>query len=120
MNMWETIQTALEGEGIKTYPPGAKTDECKSKYVVLKESGSARVGNFTSEYVYYDFMLYVPKNKYNTLDDFEKEVKDAINKTVYPTIIPMGSNDSDFYDDEIKAHMRSFMYRNVRRNAYLR
>ena len=118
-SIWETIQRTLEANGIETYPPATKVGECKKEYVVLKESGSAQVSHFTSEIVYYQFLLYVPRNKYHTLDNFEKRVKKVLNEQVFPTIRSTGSNDPDYYDDEIKAHMRSFTYRNIRRNKYI-
>lgn len=118
-SIWRTIQKTLEENDIKTYPMGVKVGECKEPYVVLKESGSAQVSRFSSEFVYYQFLLYVPKNKYQILDDFEQSVKKVLNEQVFPTIRSMGSNDPDYYDDEIKAYMRSFIYRNVRRNKYI-
>lgn len=114
------IQQELEKNNIECYPPGTKEDECKKKYVVLKQSGGTQLNTYSSETIYYDFMLYVPRNKYHLLDDFEKEVKRVLDShPLYPMIMPTGSTDPDFYDDEIKAHMRSFMYRNTRRNKHL-
>lgn len=113
------IQEELEKNKISVYPPGTKTGECKSPYVVLRQSGGMQLGNFSSETVYYDFMLYVPKNMYSELDTFEKSVKCIIDTKLYPMLMPTGSTDPDFYDDEVKAHMRSFMYRNTRRNKHL-
>ena len=119
MNVWETVQKKLEENGIKTYPPATASGECKSEYVVLKQSGSSQAYNFSSEIVYYDFLLYVPKNKYQTLDDFERKVKHVLDTQLYPMLMPTGANTPDYYDDEIKAHMRSFNYRLTRRNKHL-
>lgn len=119
MSVWKTIQETLEENGFDTYPPGLKVGECKKPYIVLKQSGGNQLSNYSSETIYYDFMLYVPKNKYSYLDDFEKSVKIVLDSKLYPMIMPTGSTDPDFYDDEVKAHMRSFMYRNTRRNKHL-
>ena len=118
-SIWRTIQRKLEENNIKAYPPATKVGECKSEYVVIKESGSAQVNLYSSEYVYYQFMLYVPHNKYQTLDDFEQRVKRVLNEQLHPLLRSTGSNNPDFYDDELKAHMRSFTYRNIRRNKFM-
>ena len=119
MTIWETIQTKLEEHGIKTFPHGLATGECKENYVVLKESGSTQISNYSSERVYFDFILYVPKNKYNILSVFEDQVKAVLDEQLYPLLMPTGQNTPDFYDDDKKAHMRSFMYRINRRNKHL-
>lgn len=119
MNIWEIIQKKLEENSIKVYPPATHKGECKEQYVVLRQSGSSQLGNFSSEIVYFDFLLYVPYNKYQTLDDFERTVKNVIDTQLYPMLMPTGNNTPDYYDDEIKGHMRSFKYRIVRRNKHL-
>ena len=119
MNIWEIIQKKFEENGIDAYPPATHKGECKKEYVVIKQSGSSQLGNNSSEIVYFDFMIYVPSNKYQTLDEFEKKVKNVIDTQLYPMLMPTGNNTPDFYDDEKKAHMRSFMYRIVRRNKHL-
>lgn len=118
-SIWEIIQRKLEENDIATFPPATKVGECKSEYVVLKEGGSAQVQSYSSEYVYYQFMLYVPVNKYHTLSDFEQRVKTILNEQLHPLIRSTGSNNPDYYDEEVKAHMRSFTYRNIRRNKYM-
>ena len=117
--IWETIQKTLEQNNIPAYPPGAHKGECKSNYVVVKKSGSNQISNFSSEYIYFDFILYVPINKYNELDRFEDRVKEVIDKNLYPILVPYGTTTADYIDDELKAHMRSFIYRNAKRNRHL-
>jgi len=119
MSIWKTIQESLEQNGFPTYPPGLKVGECKEPYIVVRQSGGNQLNNYSSETIYFDFMLYVPKNMYSELDEFEKDVKNVLDTDLYPTIMPTGSTNPDFYDDEVKAHMRSFMYRNTRRNKHL-
>lgn len=119
MSVWETIYSTLTQAGIDVYPPATKKGECKSEYVVIKQDGSSQVGNFSSESVYYHFMLYVPQNKYNTLSTFENKVKKILNEQVYPLLMPAGSSMPDYYDDAVQAHMRSFLYRNNVRNKHL-
>lgn len=119
MSVWEMIFDVLNENGIEVYPPATKDGECLNNYVVVKQDGSSQTGDFSSETVYYQFMLYVPKNKYDKLGDFEEEVKDVLNMKLYPLLMPTGSKMTDYYDDSVKAHMRSFIYRNNVRNKYL-
>lgn len=119
MSVWKRTFEQLKEAGIDVYPPATKKGECKSKYVVVKQDGSSQIGNFSSEQVYYQFMLYVPQNEYDTLSDFEAEVKKALDERLYPMLMPTGSTMPDYYDDSIKAHTRSFLYRNNVRNKHL-
>lgn len=119
MTVWEQVFKALEVAGIDVYPPATKKGECVTKYVVVKQDGSAQVGDYSSEFVYFQFMLYVPQNKYNELSSYEEEVKGVLDEKLYPLLMPTGSDMSDYYDDSVKAHMRSFLYRNSVRNKHL-
>lgn len=120
MSIWTIIQEELEKNGIDAYPPGTHEGECKKEYVVIKQSGGMQLNNYSSEQIMYDFMLYVPKNKYHTLDDFEVRVKSILDvQPLYPMLMPTGSSTPDYYDNEVKAHMRSFMYRINKRNKHL-
>lgn len=119
MSVWEQAFKSLEQAGITVYPPATKIGECREKYVVLKQSGSAQVRSFSSEFVYYQFLLYVPQNKYHELDEYSVSVKEAIEEKLYPMLMPVESNIADYYDESIKAHMRTLMYRNSVRNKHL-
>lgn len=117
--VWEKIARALKKHSIDVYPPASKEGECKKKYVVLKQDGSSQIGSLSSQYVYYTFMLYVPKNKYTELERFKSEVCEILAKEVFPLVMPTGSETPDFYDDTVKAHMSSMMYRASKRNKHL-
>ena len=119
MSVWEQIFKKLSNSDIDIYPPATKKGECTSNYVVVKKDGSAQIGTYSSEYVYYQFMLYVPQNKYNELDEYEKKVKEVIDNELYPMLMPTGSDMPDYYDESVKGHMRSFTYRNNVRNKHL-
>lgn len=119
MSVWEQVFEKLKQAGVEVYPPATKQGECRSNYVVVKKDGSTQVSTFSSEFVYYQFLLYVPKNEYYRLDDFEEEVKGIVGTELFPMLLPVESNMSDYYDDEIKAHMRSLLYRNSVRNKHL-
>lgn len=119
LTIWEMIFEELEKSGINAYPPATHIGECKEKYVVVKQDGSAQAGQLSSQFVYYQFLLYVPQNKYHKLSEYEKEVKKVLDAKLFPMLMPVGSSMPDYYDDEVKAHMRSFQYRNSIRNKHL-
>lgn len=118
-NVWQLISDAFTEAGIENYPPAIKKGTCKSKYVVFKQDGSSQIGSISSEVVYYTFMLYVPQNQYSQLSDFENEVKKVLDEKMFPILMPTGSKQTDYYDDNLNAHMRSFTYRNSVRNRRL-
>lgn len=117
--IWSTIADALIKAGIDVYPPATHEGECLKEYVVLKQYGSSQIVHFSSERVYYMIMLYVPRNKYSYLETFERKVKKVLDEDLYPLIMPSGSKDADYYDDNYKAHLRMFMYHNNVRNKHL-
>lgn len=117
--LWEIIADALIRNGIMCYPPAGKTGGCKEDYVVLKQAGSVQVESYSSEWVYYMFMLYTPRDKYYDFERFERRVKNIIQRELYPMIKPTGLKNNDFYDDNINAHVRSFTVRATARNRML-
>lgn len=117
--LWEIISETFISNGIMCYPPASKNGECKESYIVLKQAGGVQVESYSSVWVYYMFMLYVPKNKYTELDRFEERVNKIIHESLYPMIKPTGLKNNDFYDDNINAHVRQFTVRATKRNVML-
>lgn len=117
--VWEQISQTLRGHNIDVYPPSTKVGECTKEYVVVKADGAAQIGSFSSQSVYYTFMLYVPRNAYNQLERFKRIVKDIVSVDLSPMLMPTGQETPDFYDDTVKAHMVSITYRNSVRNPQL-
>lgn len=120
LSMWERVYNALNSKGFDAYPPDAKEGECTSEYVVVKESGRTPIVGVSSQRVVYDIMLYVPRNHYERLAHFREEVQKAMHETLYPTLMYVGQQSIDYYDDEYKAHMTSIQYRNNVRNKFIR
>lgn len=116
--MWEIIADTLTEYDITVYPPATAKGECKSPYVVLKQDGATKISGISSERVYYMVMLYVPKEKYNYLSKFETKVKKAL-EDIAPMVLPVGEENTDYYDDNYNAHMRYMLYRSNRRNKFL-
>lgn len=117
--VWEKIAEELKNAGIGVYPPATHEGECLSEYVVVKQAGGYQFGRFSTEKIYYMFLLYIPRNMYSKMDDFERRVKEVLDTRLYPMIMPTGSKENDYYDDNYKAHMRSFLYYNNVRNKHL-
>lgn len=119
MTQFERIFKTLKEHGIDIYPPSTKKGECLSPYTVLKYDGSSQIEDYSSEYHYYTFMFYVPKDRYTDLEKYRNEVKKILDENLYPMLMPTASDTPDFYDDTVKAHMSSSMYRNSVRNKHL-
>lgn len=118
-SVWEIISDTLIENGFDVYPPATHVGECEKEYIVLKQDGSSQIAGYSSEVVYYRFMLYVPREKYSFLDEYTKSVKKVLDEQLYPMIMPTGQSEGDYYDDNYNAHLRAFLYRNNVRNKHL-
>lgn len=117
--VWEKVFRVLKKNSIDVYAPATKAGECKNRYAVLKNDGTSQIGSLSSQVVYYTIMLYVPKDKYSSLERFKDEVAKVVNKELFPLLMPTGAENPDFYDDTIKAHMATLTYRVNKRNKHL-
>lgn len=117
--IWEEIFRTLKRYHIDVYPPYQKETECVSPYTVVKYDGSAQVQDFSSEFDFYHFMIYVPDNKYHMIQQYEERVRSVIDRELFPTLMRYGSSMPDYHEEEIHAYMRSFIYRNARRNRFI-
>lgn len=117
--VWEMLFEALKNEGIKVYPPATKTGECTEPYVVVKESGASEIPGISSQSRYFTVMVYVPKDTYTQLAREKSRTKEVIAEKLYPILFPTGEETPDFYDDTVKAHTTSILYRNSIRNKHL-
>lgn len=115
----QAIILLLKNNEIDAYPPATKKGECTKEYVVVKNAGASQLGNYSTEVHYIDVLCYVPQNKYTYLETFKNHVKEIIHNNLYPRLMETGSETSDYYDEDVKAHMVSFMLRNNVRNKYL-
>lgn len=113
-SIWQDIFSHLQDEGFEVYGPNSKQGECLSEYIVVKNNGSSRFGNISSDSDLYSIMCYVPRNSYSILEPFVKRVKASMRK-IKPLVLPYGSQTPSFYDDSVKAHMISIEYRNIKK-----
>ena len=119
-NVLKLIMDGLIANGIKVYVPGGKFSQAKDKYVVVKFAGSGKAKTYSTEKDLYNIMLYVPKNQYTELPDFESEVRRVLDTPpLFPMIMPLGQTENDYFDDNIDAHLRIIRYYNYRRNKHL-
>lgn len=111
---WQDIYEHLTEKGFDVYSPGQHQGECLSPYVVVKDMGGSRLGNFTSMKNLYDIMCYVPQDAFSTLEPFVLEVKKAM-LGLYPMIRPAHYETPSFYDDTNRSHMISVQYINYKK-----
>lgn len=111
---WQDIFLHLEKSGFDVYPPGIKVGECTSQYIVVKNDGSTRHANISTDDDFYAVMCYVPRGSYSTLEPMVQAVKRAM-KGLEPMILPYGSQTPSYYDDSYKAHMVSIQYKNYKK-----
>lgn len=119
-NVWQRVYLALKQNGIDVYAPAQKDGVCKNPYVMFKKSGSLQIQNYSSQRDFYDFYLYVPREQYDKLSDFEAEVKSVLDSPpIYPMLMPTGDSENDYYDDNYNAHLRIITYYNNVRVKHL-
>jgi len=119
-NIWQRIYTVLRENGIEVYPPATKVGQCKRPYVMFKKGGSTRVKDYSSRRDFYNFFLYVPREQYDMLSDYEAQVKSILDSPpLYPMIMPTGKTENDYYDDNYNAHLRIIQYYNNVRDQHL-
>ena len=111
---WQDIFLHLKNEGFDVYSPGTKTGECISEYLVVKNDGSSKHPEFSTDVDLYSILCYVPKDSYSTLEPLVQRVKRAM-KGLEPMIKPYGSQTPSYYDDSFKAHTISIVYKNYKK-----
>lgn len=104
----------LQDKGFDAYLPGVHKGECTSEYVVVKTGESTQHQNYSSTVTYYDIMVYVPEKFPSRVDELLDEVIESM-KELFPMIRPTHESTGSFFDDTVKAHMRSTTYINYRK-----
>ena len=114
VSRWQDIFKHLKESGFEVYSPGIKLGDCLSEYLVVKNDGSTKHINFSTNVELYSVLCYVPKDKYSTLEVLVKKVREAM-KSLEPMITPYGAQSPSYYDDGFKAHMISIEYQNYKK-----
>lgn len=115
MSRLTDIYTHLTAEGFEVYFPQQKKGECLKPYVVVKDSGTSQLYDFSSTLTLYELLCYVPEKNYTSLETFKEAVKTSMKK-LHPMIRYTKYETPPFYDDLVKAHMTSVQYSNARYN----
>lgn len=110
----QDIYMHLKNNGFDVYFPAVKVGECATPYIVVKNDGSTKDINFSTDIDLYAIMVYVPKLKYSLLEPLVQEIKNKM-RTLEPLVKPYGQQTSSFYDDSVKAHMISIEYKNYKK-----
>lgn len=111
---WEDIFVCLKESGFDVYSPGMKTGDCTAPYVVVAMGSSVEHTSFSTNIDLYSVMCYVPKQAYSKLEPLVHNVEESI-KELAPMILPYGQRQPSYYDDTVKAHMVSIMYKNYKK-----
>lgn len=111
---WQDIHAHLTSKGYIVYAPGTKNGECTEPYIVVKNDGSYKHTNFSTDRDMYAVMVYVPKGQYSKLEPLVQKVKRDM-KELEPMILQYGQQLPSYYDDTIKAHYISIEYENYKK-----
>lgn len=111
---WQDIYIHLKNKGYDVYAPGTKVGDCTEPYVVVKNDGSYKHANFSTDRDMYAIICYVPKGQYSKLEPMIQKVKEDM-KGLEPMILPYGQQMPSYYDDSCKAHYISIEYENYKK-----
>lgn len=108
---WQDIYLHLKSKGVEVHSPAQHVGECKTSYVVLKDTGTMKMLGYSTTINMFDVMCYVPQNKFSTLESFKETIKGHMKElekmlSIRPTYLETPS----YYDEEIKGHMVSMQY----------
>lgn len=110
----QDIYLHLKNDGFEVYFPAQKVGECISPYVVVRDATTSKYLDYSSTVTYYDLLCYIPKDHFSQLEPFVEKVKESM-KELVPMILPTHTQTQSYYDDSVKAHMISVLYKNYRK-----
>lgn len=105
----------LKKRGLHVYAPGTKEGECLKPYVVVKDAGASKSMYAPATAVYYDLLMYVPKNMYSSLETYVKRVEMDMDD-LWPMIRPTHTRTTAYFDEDVKGWMVSMQYVNYAKN----
>lgn len=111
---WQDIYIHLKNKGYDVYAPGIKVGECIKPYVEVKNDGSYKHANYSTDRDMYAIIIYVPKGQYSKLEVMLMQIKKDM-KELEPMILQYGQYLTSYYDDTIKAHYISIEYENYKK-----
>lgn len=111
---WQDINIHLKNNGYQVFAPSTKVGEFTEPGIIVKNDGSYKHANFSTDREMYAIMCYVPKGQYSKLEPMVQEVK-RVMKELEPMIVPYGQQLPSYYDDTYKAHYISVEYENYKK-----
>ncbi len=111
---WQDLYKFLEDNGYDVYSPAMHRGDCTSTYVVIKNSTSSKLLNFSTNEDLYDILIYMPKGKYSEIEQTVEDLKECM-KGIFPLFRPYGQQTEAYYDDSVKGYMVSVMYSNFKK-----
>lgn len=111
---WQDIHAHLKNKGYNVYAPGIKVGDTTEPFIVVKNDGSYKHVNFSTDREMYAIMCYVPKGQYSKLEPLVMNVKKDM-KELEPMILQYGQQMPSYYDDTYKAHYISIEYENYKK-----
>lgn len=110
-NRYKDLFLHLQDEGFNVFTPGTKTGDCLVSYLVPKKEGSSVHPGISTDVDLYSIICYVPQKKYSELESLVQQVKESM-KSIEPLFMPTGEQTPSFYDESVKGHYISIVYRN--------
>lgn len=114
MEIIKRIFNHLKSQDFDVYFPGQHKGDCTAPYVVIRPTGSSQFGEFSSDIVNYDLLVYVPQEKFTLLASEVSRLKEAM-KLLYPMLRESHMEVPGFSDDTNKSHMWSVQYHSYRK-----
>lgn len=111
---WQDVYNHLKSKGFDVYSPAQKVGDCTAPYLVVKNDGSYKHANFSTDRDMYVIYCYVPKLKYSELEPLVQQVKEAM-RDLYPMIQLYGQQMPSYYDEAVKAHYIGIEYENYKK-----
>lgn len=108
---WKDVVVCMQNRGINAYSPGKHEGQCTEEYVVVRFAGSSGFGEYSTKQAIYELLCYVPEKEYTRLDTFIDEVRLAM-KSLWPMFKDLKETSPDYFDKDVKAHMRFIQYGN--------
>lgn len=115
---WQDLYAHLKSKGYDVYAPEEKVGECIEPYIVVKNDGSYRHVNFSTDRDRYSVEVYVPKRRYSELEPLVQRVKSDL-KELYPMLQLYGQQLPSYYDDDVKAHYIAIEYENYKKVEFM-
>lgn len=112
--MWKKTFKHLKDAGFEVYSPGQHKGLCLSSYIVLRDgSTNAFAGQNRVGYSMLEVHLYHPIDRYSTLQDYRRQVKDSLKKL--SDLRYIGQESPALIDDDKQAHAIFIEYQVLKR-----